>query len=187
MYAAQWSFSQLQIKGLLSRLTVHSVIVWTESDRDHPYMFSQSPTPSRQAERNFSKHRDRQAPMTRSLLASCMPTTNPAMVSLQLHVLTNVSIWMCDWTIGLRTLFGLVAAAQLFSWRASPPGFESSTSTGPSSQGHTKGTFAPLNLTLHQDEWGFQWSTLCTWCANSNHGQPPNHAARHQPIHQPDL
>jgi len=82
-------------------------------------------------------------------------------------------------TIGLRTLLGLVAAAQLFSWRASPPGFESSTSTGPSSQGHTKGTFAPLNLTLHQDEWGFQWSTLCTWCANSNHGQPPNHAARH--------
>ena len=59
-------------------------------------MFSQSPTPSRQAERNFSKHRDRHAPMTRSLLASCMPTTNPAMVSLQLHVLTNVSIWMCD-------------------------------------------------------------------------------------------
>ena len=29
-------------------------------------------------------------------------------------------------TIGLRTLLGLVAAAQLFSWRASPPGFESS-------------------------------------------------------------
>ena len=69
--------------------------------------------------------------------------------------LTHVRSLCVTRTNGSRTPFGLVAAAQLFSWRASPPGFESSTSTGPSSQGHTKGTFAPLNLTLHQDEWGF--------------------------------
>ena len=59
-------------------------------------------------------------------LVSCMATRNPAMFSLQLHVLTNVRSLCVTRTNGLGTPFGLVAAAQLFSWRASPPGFESS-------------------------------------------------------------
>jgi len=61
-------------------------------------------------------------------------------------------------TNGLGTPFGLVAAAQLFSWRASPPGFESSvlllkdTRRGRRSP-QTHSPSGPM---------GFQWSALCT-------------------------
>ena len=61
-------------------------------------------------------------------------------------------------TIGLRTLFGLVAAAQLFSWRASPPGFESSVLLLKDTR---RGRRSPQPHSP-SGRMGFQWSSLCT-------------------------
>ena len=72
--------------------------------------------------------------------------------------LTHVRSLCVTRTNGSRTPFGLVAAAQLFSWRASPPGFESSVLLLKDTR---RGRRSPQPHSP-SGPMGFQWSALCT-------------------------